>query len=438
MSIKFPKILIISHNALSESSANGRTLASLVSSWNTEKISQFYVNNELPDFKYCFNYFRISDSDLIKNFLFNKHYVGEIKNENIKAKYSDLKDRKNWNYSKLKKYFSSFLYLAREGLWDSKWNNKNLLNWIDSIEPDIVLLQPGDYAFLYKMTLWVSDFKEIPYIIYNSEDYFLKKRNTISPLYHIYSLYYKKIVKNCFKNASHIIYSNDFLMENMTKQIQRPSSVILTSSNLEKSIASKSKSKLKISYTGNLGHERWKSLIEIGKALKTIDSSLEIEVYSGFLPQEAKKHFITENGINFCGAVSYEKVKEVIQESDIVLHVEGFSEFTKWDIKHGFSTKIADLLSSGKCFLMYGPKEIACVDYLIKNQAAWVATNKDELKEVLNKLVGSEEARKKFLDNAEELVEERHNKEKNAQKFEEIIRSVCKVSKSTENESITN
>jgi hypothetical protein len=428
MLIDFPKILIISHNALSESTANGRTLASLICNWNSEKIAQFYINNELPEFKYCNNYYRITDIELIRGFFLLRPYGLEIKNERIKSNISKKYEKgKTRNYSKYKKYFSSTLYLSREVLWDSKWKNKNLLKWIDLVSPDLIILQPGDYSFIYRMTRWISEVRGIPYVIYNSEDYYLKKKKTLSPFYHINSFYFKNEVKKCYNNADHIIYSNDLLMENMKAEFKIPSSVLLTTSELIKSNVLISNNTLKISYAGNLGHERWKSLIEIGKVLKSIESVLEIEVYSGFLPQEARKHFTTENGINFCGVVSYEKVKEVIQESDIVLHVEGFSEFTKWDVKHGFSTKIADLLSSGKCFLMYGPKEIACVDYLLTNQAAWVATNKGELKEVVHKIVGSEKDRKKFLGNAEKLIEERHNKEKNAQTFEVIIRSVCEA-----------
>ena len=98
-----------------------------------------------------------------------------------------------------------------------------------------------------------------------------------------------------------------------------------------------------------------------------------------------------------------------------------FSDFTKWDIRHGFSTKIADLLSSGKCFLMYGPKEIACVDYLVTNQAAWVAHSETELNQVLNKILVSKIERQKYLENAKKLVDKRHNITKNCKTFEDLI-----------------
>jgi hypothetical protein len=174
----------------------------------------------------------------------------------------------------------------------------------------------------------------------------------------------------------------------------------LTSSEIRLSNTIGNNKTLRFVYAGNLGHERWKSLLKIATEIKLIDNNLLIEVYSGILPKEAKKHFIIDNGIDFKGAVSYNKVLEIINESDVVIHTEGFSNFTKWDIRHGFSTKIADLLTSGKCFLMYGPKEIACVDYLIKNKVAWVATTGKELKEVLNKIINVENERARYLVNA--------------------------------------
>ena len=178
---------------------------------------------------------------------------------------------------------------------------------------------------------------------------------------------------------------------------------------------------LRLVYAGNLGHERWKSLITIGKAAKEINKDIVIDVYSGFLPKEATTTFTIENGINFKGVVSYDEVLKVIDKADIVIHTEGFSNFTKWDIRHGFSTKIADLLSSGKCFLMYGPKQIACVDYLISNEAAWVANSESELKEVLNKILNSEKEREKYLEKAKQLVQERHDVNKNCKMFEELM-----------------
>jgi len=429
----FPKVLVISHNCFSLSQSNGRTLESLFSNWNPEHLSQIYVYNNLPDSNVCKKFFKITEKDLITSLVGIKNEGNQIDEKiNSSNTIAHKKSKKSSTalniFRWIKTNLNLFYIFSREFVWYiGKWNSKLLNSWITKFKPDVIFLFPGEYPFIFRISNIIAKRYNIPIILFISENHYIKYKKTLWPPYHFYKLYFTNTFNKTLKYGKTIIFSNELLMMDFKKKVDINGYCILTTSDLINSNVLASNNKLKISYAGNLGHERWKSLIEIGKILKSIDSGLEIEVYSGFLPQEARKHFTTENGINFCGAVSYEKVKEVIQESEIVLHVEGFSEFTKWDIKHGFSTKIADLLSSGKCFLMYGPKEIACVDYLLTNQAAWVASNKDELKEILHKIVGSEKDRKKFLNNAEKLVEERHNKEKNALTFEVIIRSVCEA-----------
>jgi glycosyltransferase involved in cell wall biosynthesis len=427
-----PKILVLSHNCFSEFSANGRTLSTFFRFWNTNKVAQFFVNNEVPNSAVCNSFYRIMDKDIIGSIMKSKkagnqlQNVLPIKESNSKKSKETLVDK----FKNLKTSSPSILYLLRNILWSTKkWDNKQLKNWIDDFQPDLILLQPGDYFFLYKMARTIAKRKNIPLVVYNSEDYYLKDKFSISPFYHLQRFFFKKEVRKTYNTADLIIYSNDLLEINLHKYFHNKSAVILTSSEIATSNTNFKNNILRLVYAGNLGHERWQSLISIGKAAKEINKDLVIDVYSGFLPKEATATFTIENGINFKGIVSYDEVLKVIDEADIVIHTEGFSNFTKWDIRHGFSTKIADLLSSGKCFLMYGPKQIACVEYLKTNQAAWVANTESELKEILNKIVLNKKERERYLENAKRLVEERHDVNKNCKMFEELMIEVYRDQK---------
>jgi spore maturation protein CgeB len=122
--------------------------------------------------------------------------------------------------------------------------------------------------------------------------------------------------------------------------------------------------------------------------------------------------------------VPYDQVKEILYCSDLLLHVESFDEFYQEDLKFAFSTKIADSLSSGTCFLLYAPEKLACSKYLIANEVAYVVSDCKKLKSVLELLVGSEKARKRYLSRAIELAEQNHRCEKNIQKFQNILRKL--------------
>ena len=424
--LKQPKILVLSHNCFSEVTANGRTLSSFFRKWDKDNVAQIYINNELPNSSVTNRFFRITDADILKS-LVTVQRPGNIMQNISTLKSKKVKERVKKKYSHILQFIPSLIYLTRDAIWETnRWNTIELNNWIDAFEPDIILLQPGDYSFIYKIAMKISIDKRIPIVIYNSEDYYLKNRFSFSPLFYIQRYLFKNTVRKVVNKSKIIIYSNDLLNYNLHKHFNSQSTVILTSSEMKPSIHQTSGNKeLRIIYAGNLGHERWSSLVTIGKSIKNINRHLSIEVYSGdTLSTVAEKQFSFENGIDFKGYVDYADLLEIINQSDIVIHTEGFSNFTKWDIRHGFSTKIGDLLSSGKCFLMYGPKEISCVDYLMKNQAAWVATSESELNDVLKKILSSIDERNKFLLNAKKLVEERHDLDKNCILFEELMSDV--------------
>ncbi len=421
---KTPKILVISHNCFSESTANGRTLSSFFRQWENSRVAQIFVNQEEPNSSVCNSFFRITDKDILSSLFTFKKAGSDLGNFDFIDK-SLFKNKGKTFVSKLKiiqRKFPSLLYIFRDILWSTgKWRNEKVYDWIDDFQPDLILLHPGDYSFLYKLTRVILNRKKIPLIIYNSEDYYLKDKRSFSPIFHLQRFFYKNEVKKTFNLSELVIYSNDLLKCNFNRIFNIRSTVILTSSDLTPNKVLNANKNLRFVYAGNLGHERWRSLVEIGKIIKSINNRLCIDVYSSNLPWEAEGEFCAKNGINYKGFVSYDKVSEVINNSDVVIHAEGFSNFCKWDIRHGFSTKIADLLSSGKCFLMYGPEEIACVDYLIKNKAAWVATSSNELETVLERICNSVNERERYLEDAKRLIENRHDKDKNCKFFKELM-----------------
>ena len=63
-----PRLLIISNSCLSNSTSNGRTLKNFLVGWDSDKIAQFYLQNEAPDFSVCHNYYRVTDGQTLKAF----------------------------------------------------------------------------------------------------------------------------------------------------------------------------------------------------------------------------------------------------------------------------------------------------------------------------------------------------------------------------------
>lgn len=61
-----PRILVISHNVFSQSTAMGKTLSSMLSCVPPENLAQLYFHSEVPTVDVCKNYLRIRDQDVLR------------------------------------------------------------------------------------------------------------------------------------------------------------------------------------------------------------------------------------------------------------------------------------------------------------------------------------------------------------------------------------
>ena len=75
--MKYPKVLIISHNALSLTNNMGKTLVSYFSSFPKECIAQLYLHEGMPNSNTCSNYYCFDDKDALYS-IFNKSIKGKI------------------------------------------------------------------------------------------------------------------------------------------------------------------------------------------------------------------------------------------------------------------------------------------------------------------------------------------------------------------------
>jgi chlorite dismutase len=88
------------------------------------------------------------------------------------------------------------------------------------------------------------------------------------------------------------------------------------------------------------------------------------------------------------GARPYEEIKVILNEADIVLHVESFEKEQMEAVKYSFSTKIIDCLQSGSVVVGIGPSGIASIEYLRRVPGTIIIdterTLEERIEEVLN------------------------------------------------------
>ena len=416
-----PKVLVISNECFSKSSSNGRTLGNFFVVWPKKNLAQFFLSGE-PDSDYCENYYHVSDRQAL-NALFRKNNTGGVVQENKSEKQMPVSKSSG---KKVKR--NALTMLGRDCIWKlSPWKSKGYWKWVKQFNPDVVLLQAGDCAFMYNLAVETSRKTDSKLIIYNSEGYYFKDFDYFRAqgiphlMYPIFRSSLKKSLRKAYDNAYCVIYICDELKEEYAKEFSGYAETVFTGSDVRYEPKERENSGFTTVYCGNLGLKRHESLIDIANQLQTISSNLFVDVYGKTDNPEVINAFNNCKGIRFHGLVSYEEVTRIMRNADMLLYVESFDAFYQEDIKFGFSTKIADSLSSGNCLLLYAPEHFACYQYLKKNTAAYTASNKEQLKVILTELVNNPEARTRYQSSALELAKKNHDILKNNEKFQSIL-----------------
>jgi glycosyltransferase involved in cell wall biosynthesis len=380
-------------------------------------LAQFFIRNVAPDYTVCDQYYYVSDQDALQAFLKGKRPSGEV---------AEIKPSANQSGGATKR--NALTMLIRNMVWDSmRWAGKPFWRWVEEFSPDVILLQAGDCAFMLNLARKLAIKYDVPLIIYNSEAYYFKKYDYFCAqglpkmLYPLFRMQLCQAFKKCMAVAKKTIYCCDKLKEDYDASFGLSSEAIYTVTQIEPKITP-SNGHLQISYLGNLGVGRHEGLVEIGNALQRISPELKLRVYGKIPNQTVQTAFDDCQGVDYGGFVSYEEVVEIIHNSDILVHTESFSEFYREDLKYAFSTKIADSLASGTCFLLYAPRGMACTDYLIEKEAAWVVSEKNQLQSTLEQLCGDEPLRNRYIQRAISLAQENHSPTKNTMRFQEMIK----------------
>lgn len=407
------------------SNSNGRTLGNLLIGWPKECLAQFCLSLIDPNLNLCENYFSVSDSDAVKAFL----------HKPIRAKRSEQPRADLGSAPKnTKKYRTALRMLVRNFVWNTDaWKKSGYDAWVDDFKPDIVLFQTGDAAFMCDLARKTAERLHVPLVQFNTEGYYFFDTTWFDP--HWTDCFCFPLLRNMYRNSfrklmqqtSHSVFLNNKLKEDYDKEFGEKSSVLFTGSSCKFEPKVFNNETPKFSYIGNLGINRPLALMEIAEALQAIDKSYHLDVY-GKLPRGEESVFDNCSAVRYHGLVSYEEVQNIIRASDVLFHAE--SKVGQWinNLQYAFSTKIADSLASGSNFFMYAPSYLACSKYIIDNDAAWYAENKEDLVPVLKELLANSEKREQYVVKAKLLAEENHNAAKNVERFKQTILSVAEQS----------
>lgn len=417
--MEYPKVLVISNNSFSLSNSNGRTLGLLFKGWPKEKLAQFCITTDGPDWDICDNYFCASDRQVMKRTL----SLRGVKRDDLKEyqTYTRVPKTKRIKRTPIKSLVRHYMW--RLGIW----RRGDFNDWVATFSPEIVIIQSGDTAFTHDLARGIATQYQAKLVFFNTEGVYFLKGNYLYkgfcdriffPLYrHIYQSSYRRAMQ-C---ASYAFYLNDIIKQDNDSVFDVPGKVIYNTSSLSPMPFVFNQEAPIISYFGNFGFDRSKALIEFAQVLSEINKCFKLQVYGPASSEDAAL-FSSCDAIEYKGFISYEKVIDVIKQSDLLVHVESNNPSYLEILRYGFSTKIADCLSSGKPFILFASEEIACARYIMENECAWFANTKGGLKKTLIELLSNEKKRKEISENAQKVATANHSLTTNSLTFQRFLR----------------
>lgn len=409
------KVLLITHSALSKTTANGNVMCNNLFSFSESEICSLFFNDEQPTEFSGASHFKICDKDIIKH-LFSKGDGGEeveVK-KSIPAKTNFVK------HPILRKI--SLLRSMRECFWEfSKISYKKMFSWIEKERPDRILFVPSSCIFSIKIAIMISNKYNIPIYLYTTEDEYFHKYPFYSFVRNIHQMHLKKMYAELFSVAKKICCVHDGLTSLYSNEFSIPSETISISSSNE-SFSNLNERFSNLLYAGNIDRGRDVTLAEISKQLYCLDKNITLNIIPSCYTKKQFKKLSSLPNTNVVDFLPFDEYKKTLSNCDCLLLIESFRKKDKNKIKSIFTGKIADYIFSGRPLLVVSPDYVYECKYFNDNKGcAIVCTDLMQLKQCLNKLINDFDFRKNLVKNCLQLGKANHSLCRNSSKFKEFL-----------------
>lgn len=387
-----PKVLIVSRGVWDDA-GTASTLSNIFQNYDSERLSQIYIETKKPNTRLCHTFFQISEFSLIKKIYKWKTKTGR----RVDASYEENSSvaQKEASTMQYVRGHRSFAYnILRELLWHfNGWKTKELRSFIREEDPDVVWLTGSPLILMNRLSQYVVKQSGKPYCLYEMDDVYSYKNCGNNPFKYAYRFFLRRRVRKLMKGAGQVFVISP-KMEKEFDALFGIDSIVLTKGidfTDRPFLEVTTSSPVNMVYAGNLLYGRMSTMEKLASALDEINKSskrVALNIYTGTPVPDSIKEKITSGGsVFFHQPVPYSKVEEVIRQSDVVLYTESFDEKKKNLARLSFSTKITDYLAGGKCVLAIGPADIAPMEYLRDNDAAITVTSERDIAEKLEYLL---------------------------------------------------
>lgn len=412
---KCPRVLIVNAQSMYKKNATGITLQSIWSGWDADCLFEVYSDPVVMDQcnqkikSYC-----IPPNNVIR---FARGKAAQSINSNIKA--ASTQQSSN---NKIKSYLRQFAVCTLDSI--SVKLDKSTIDAIRDFHPQVIYTL-GASVSIMRLVNKLSMQLNIPIIMHFMDNWVEHIQWEDNPLLSLYKSSLKKEMMRCLKRCKLVITISSSMAEAYKEKFQKDTLVLMNTVDLSRfsGVTSKNTEVTHFVYAGGLHLDRWKALREIALSIKQTNGKGVLYIFTSKDNMELYRPRFETLPVAFYEAVPHEQIDKVYQKADVLVHTEIESERLKGFFKYSISTKIPEYLATGKPILFYGPRDMKLFEYLLQNQAALMASTKEELYVCVERLM-SEENFTEMCENARCLAERNHCASKNQKTLYNAIESV--------------
>lgn len=405
------RILILSDTPWNKDNSFGNSFSNIFEGISNIEIANIYCKYGNTDCNIVKRSFQITEKSLIKNLL-NKNLPSGIETNSFKA--IELNITEEHTFNQVRKQRLQVYFWMRDLIWKiGRWKSSELKRFIDDFRPDLIF-QPVYYSnYLSDIALFIKKYTNVPMLGYISDDCYTLKQFSLSPFYWIDRLYKRRKVKKVINNCEILYVISDIQKKEYEKIFNTPCKVLTKGAKFgeERPVYKSTNENIRLLYAGNLSAGRQKTLSLISKTIANFNRNgvlITLDIYSASPIKKQNLKIFNENGCKFHGSVSYNEILNIQKECDLLIHIEGMSLKERCAVHQSFSTKIVDFFEMAKPILAVGPKDVASMDYLIRNDAAITATSEKELEEKLRMIIENPKIIKEYGDKAWDCGKRNH------------------------------
>ncbi|MDD5457682.1 MAG: glycosyltransferase family 1 protein [Candidatus Margulisbacteria bacterium] len=410
------KILLITDEVWNDAVHPKNVLSNWFEGFNAE-FAQIYCSSGIPGNKCCWKYFQLTDRMMLKS-IFGGEKAGRTFEtfNGIRGSDGDVPENEENKkiVSLMKSIVSEPARAVRDWIWlTGRYDEGKLKQFISEFKPDVVFCPRYATRKMLRLERKIYELSGKPMVAFTGDDEYSLKQLRFSLVYWIRRFLVRKDIRKTMP-----VYSKYYTLS--SEQLQEYKNNFNIDAGILKKCADfngvqikKSvNSPIKIIYAGKLYCQRWRTLVEINRALKKINkdgTKMTLDIYTKDRITARQKKMLDDNKNSFLmGAVPEEELRKVYQNADIALHVEALDLQNRLTTRLSFSTKIIDCLASGCAVMVISWARHSGYAYLKKEDAAICIDNYEKIGTVLGSIIKNPEILLEYAKKAWECGKRNH------------------------------